>query len=150
MTIDFDTSNAGEAVPLVTQITFTPANWNIPQTVMILGIDDSPPLSDGSQPVTIRTFNVSSADSDFNALTDTDVADVAITNQDNDAPGIVLSLLNNNFFTSENGMSVIVQFELLSFPLGGEDVVVPLSLSGDVDEVTLKIALIQKSLHHWL
>ena len=78
---------------------------------------------------------MNSADSDFNALTDADVADVAISNQDNDAPGIVLSLLYNNFFASENGMSVIVQFELLSFPLGGEDVVVPLSLSGrgDVD-----------------
>ena len=76
---------------------------------------------------------MNSADSDFNALTDADVADVAISNQDNDAPGIVLSLLYNNFFASENGMSVIVQFELLSFPLGGEDVVVPLSLSGDVE-----------------
>ena len=149
VTIDFDTSNASEAVPLVTQITFTPANWNIPQTVTILGIDDSPPLSDGSQPVNIRTFNVSSADSDFNALTDADVADVAISNQDNDAPGIVLSLLNNNFFTSENGMSVIVQFELLSFPLGGEDVVVPLSLSGDVDEVSLSATSITIKAINW-
>jgi gliding motility-associated-like protein len=149
VTIDFDTSNASEAVPLVTQVTFTPANWNIPQTVMILGIDDSPPVSDGSQPVNIRTFNVNSADSDFNALTDADVADVAISNQDNDAPGIVLSLLYNNFFASENGMSVIVQFELLSFPLGGEDVVVPLSLSGDVDEVSLSATSITIKAVNW-
>jgi len=149
VTIDFDTSNASEAVPLVTQITFTPANWNIPQTVMILGIDDSPPVSDGSQPVNIRTFNVSSADSNFNTLTDADVADVAISNQDNDAPGIVLSLLYNNFFASENGMSVIVQFELLSFPLGGEDVVVPLSLSGDVDEVSLSATSITIKAVNW-
>ena len=149
VTIDFDTSNASEAQPLVTQVTFTPANWNIPQIVMILGIDDSPPISDGSQPVNIRTFNVNSADSDFNALTDADVADVAISNQDNDAPGIVLSLLYNNFFASENGMSVIVQFELLSFPLGGEDVVVPLSLSGDVDEVSLSATSITIKAVNW-
>ena len=149
VSFDIDTSNTSEAIPLVTQITFTPANWNIPQTVMILGIDDSPPLSDGSQPVNFRTFNVSSADSGFNALTDADLADVAISNQDNDAPGIVLSLLNNNFFTSENGMSVIVQFELLSFPLGGEDVVVPLSLSGDVEEVSLSATSITIKAINW-
>ncbi|MDA9360871.1 gliding motility-associated C-terminal domain-containing protein [Flavobacteriaceae bacterium] len=149
VTFDIDTSNAGEAQPLVTQVTFTPANWNIPQTVMILGIDDAPPLSDGSQPVNIRTFNVNSTDADFNALTDADVADVLITNQDNDAPGVVLSLLNNNFFTSENGLVVTVQFRLLSVPSGGEDVVVPLSLSGDVDEVTLSANSITITAANW-
>jgi len=149
VTFDIDTSNASEAVPLTTQITFTPTNWNIPQTVMVLGIDDAPPLSDGSQPVNIRTFNVSSADINFNALTDTDIADVAINNQDNDAPGIVLSLLNNNFFTSENGLVVTVQFRLLSFPAGGEDVIVPLSLGGDVDEVTLSANSITITAANW-
>ena len=149
VTFDIDTSNTSEAVPLVTQIIFTPANWNVPQTVMVLGIDDTPPLADGSQPVNIRTFNVNSADVNFNALTDVDVADVAISNQDNDAPGIVLSLLNNNFFASENGLVVTVQFRLLSFPSGGEDVVVPLSLSGDVDEVTLSANSITISAANW-
>ncbi|MDC1460763.1 hypothetical protein N8345_02715, partial [Flavobacteriaceae bacterium] len=149
VTFDIDTSNAAEALPLVAQITFTPVNWNIPQTVMVLGIDDTPPLSDGSQPVNIRTFNVNSTDTDFNALSDADVADVAINNQDNDAPGIVLSLLNNNFFTSENGLVLTVQFSLLSFPAGGEDVVVPLSLGGDLDEVTLSANSITISAANW-
>lgn len=149
VTFDIDTSNASEAQPLVTQVTFTPANWNIPQTVMILGIDDAPPLSDGSQPVNIRTFNVNSTDVDFNALNDADVADVAISNQDNDAPGIVLSLLDNNFFTSENGTVVTVQFRLLSIPSGGEDVVIPLSLSGDSDEVTLSANSITITAANW-
>ncbi len=149
VTIDIGTSNESEAVPRVNQVTFTPANWNFPQTVTIDGIDDSPPISDGNQTVNISTFNVNSTDVNFNNLSDTDVADVVINNQDNDAPGIILSVLDNNFFTSENGSVVTVQFELLAKPAGNEDVVVPLSISNNTDEVLLSSNSITISAANW-
>ena len=149
VTIDLNSSMISEATVGVNQVLFTPANWNIPQIITVTGVDDSPPISDGSQSVTISTFNVNSTDADFNAITDAQVEDVVIMNQDNDAPGIVLSLLNNNFFTSENGQTVTVQFRLLSRPLGDEDVVVPLSLAGDIDEITLSANSITIEASNW-
>ncbi|MGB2502766.1 MAG: lectin-like domain-containing protein, partial [Flavobacteriaceae bacterium] len=149
VTIDIDSSMISEATVGTNQVLFTPANWNIPQTITVTGIDDSPPISDGSQTVTISTFNVNSTDVDFNAITDDQVDDVVVMNQDNDAPGIVLSLLDNNFFTSENGQTVTVQFQLLSRPLGDESVVVPLSIAGDIDEITLSADSITIEASNW-
>ncbi|MDB2456286.1 gliding motility-associated C-terminal domain-containing protein [Flavobacteriaceae bacterium] len=149
VTIDLGTSNADEAVPAVSQIVFTAVNWNIPQIVMINGVNDRPPTSDGSQTVTITTYNVSSVDTNFNALLDSDVLDISITNQDDDAPGVVLSLLNNDFNTSENGDTVSVFFELLAFPSGGADVIIPLSLGVNADEILLSDSSITISGTDW-
>ncbi len=149
VTVDIGTSNASEAVPRVSQVTFTPSNWNFPQTIIIDGIDDSPPISDGSQIVNISIFNVISTDTNFNDLTDVEVADVVISNQDNDAPGIVLSVIDNNFFTTEDGSIVTVQFELLAKPSGNEDVVVPLSIINNIDEITLSSNRITITAANW-
>ncbi len=149
VTIDLGTSNADEAVPAVSQIVFTAVNWNIPQIVMINGVNDRPPTSDGSQTVTITTYNVSSVDTNFNALLDSDVLDISITNQDDDAPGVVLSLLKNDFNTSENGDTVSVFFELLAFPSGGADVIIPLSLGVNADEILLSDSSITISGADW-
>ena len=149
VTVDIGTSNASEAVPRVSQVTFTPSNWNFPQTIIIDGIDDSPPISDGSQIVNISTFNVISTDTNFNDLTDIEVADVVISNQDNDAPGVVLSVLDNNFFTTESGSIVTVQFELLAKPSGNEDVVIPLSISNNIDEIKLSSNSITITAINW-
>ena len=93
---DVGTMLASEVQSFVNQVTFTATNWNTPQRIILTGIDDSPPVSDGSRSVTITTSNINSIDTNFNALTDEEIEDVLITNQDNDAPSIVLSLLNNN------------------------------------------------------
>ena len=45
-------------------------------------------------------------------------------NQDNDAPGIVLSVLNNDTKTDEYGRTVIIQFELLAKPNLDSDVTI--------------------------
>ncbi|MGY8968736.1 MAG: T9SS type B sorting domain-containing protein, partial [Flavobacteriales bacterium] len=149
VTFDLGTTNSDEAVPGVSQVTFTPMNWNIPQTILVNGINDSPPISDGSQTVTITTTNIASLDTNFAILTDAQIDDVLITNQDDDAPGIVLSLLNNNFNTSESGGTVTVFFELLAQPAGAADVIVPLSLSTNTDEVTLSANSITISAANW-
>ena len=56
-------------MPVQSQVTFTPANWNIPQLITVNGVNDSPPLSDGTQTVTIVTENISSTDVHFGAIT---------------------------------------------------------------------------------
>ena len=82
-------------------------------------------------------------------LNDLQIPDFVVSNQDNDAPGIVLSLLNNNFNTSEEGSTIIVRFELLSKPLFGTNVQIPLSLGGYVDEMTLSSNNITISAENW-
>ena len=146
---DVGTMLASEVQSFVNQVTFTATNWNTPQRIILTGIDDSPPVSDGSRSVTITTSNINSIDTNFNALTDEEIEDVLITNQDNDAPSIVLSLLNNNNYSSENGDTITVFFELLSQPTGGANVVVPLSLNGNTEEVLLSANSITIASVNW-
>lgn len=67
-------------------LTFTPANWNIPQTVTVTGIDD--PTIDGDVAYTIVLSPATSADLGYQGL---DPADVPVTNVDNDAPLVLIS-----------------------------------------------------------
>ena len=149
VSFDILSSNVSEVTSNITSLTFTPANWNILQQINLLGVEDSPPFSDGSQLVTITTINMSSIDPTYSLLNDLQIPDFVVSNQDNDAPGIVLSLLNNNFNTSEEGSTIIVRFELLSKPLFGTNVQIPLSLGGNVDEMTLSSNNITISAENW-
>ncbi|MDT8343898.1 MAG: polyketide synthase, partial [Thermohalobaculum sp.] len=57
-------------------VTFTPANWNGPQTVTVTGVEDS--VDDGDLGYTIVTAEAVSADLPYQDL---DAADVAVTNR---------------------------------------------------------------------
>ncbi len=149
VSIDIRSTNLDEVTVDVNTITFTPSNWNVPQIVNTLGIDDSPPQSDGSQVVTIVTENVRSTDINYDGIADNAIADVLMNNQDNDAPGIVLSLLNNNFNTSESGSTITVQFQLLAQPANGDSVTIPLSLSGETDEMSMTATAVVISSQNW-
>ena len=138
-----------EALPAVNTISFTPANWNVPQLVTVNGINDSPPFSDGSQTVTIVTENVSSTDINFASITNANTPKYVVMNQDDDAPGVLISVVDNNFKTSESGSTVTVLFELLSQPAGGSNVTIPLSLGVSSDEMTLSTSTISISSAHW-
>ena len=135
--IDLRSLNPSEALPTQNQLTFTPANWNVPQLITIYGVNDSPPLADGTQTVTIVTENVSSTDSDFGAITNSNMPNFVVMNQDDDAPGVLITLLENNFQTSESGSTVTLMFELTTQPAAGATVQIPLSLGAAVDEMTL-------------
>ena len=68
-----------------TTLTFTPTNWNVPQSVTLTAVDDS--LKEGTETYLI-THTVSSADPDYeNRL----VTDVAATIGDNDVPVITFN-----------------------------------------------------------
>ena len=147
--MDIRSTDLSEATTNVSSLVFTMANWNIPQNVVITGVDDFPPVSDGSQVVTIVTENIRSQDINYNALTNNAVADVLITNQDNDAPGIVVSLLNNNYRTTEFGSTITVQFELLAQPANGGSVTIPLALSGEIDEISMTATSVVITSQNW-
>jgi len=137
VTIDLISSNLLEGKLIDNSVTFNSSNWDTPQVVSVEGIDDSPPISDGAIVFNIITGNVTSSDPNFGLLDGTTIDDVSMTNQDNDAPGIIVSLLNNDFTTSESGDFIIVQFNLLAKPNGGANVTIPLSLSGPSGEMIL-------------
>ncbi len=81
VTISLSSSNSSEGQVSTSQMTFTPANWFVPQTVTVSGMDDS--TADGDQTFTIVTAPAVSDDIRFNGL---NAADVTIVNRDNESP----------------------------------------------------------------
>lgn len=75
------TPTEGTANP--SSLTFTTANWNMPQTVTVTGVNDA--VIDGDIQYTIVTGDPTSGDAGYDALTAAEVADVTVTNRDDDA-----------------------------------------------------------------
>ncbi len=78
VTIPISSSNPQEGAATQTSVTFTPSNWNIPQIVTVVGVDDH--MVDGNQPYSILLGPAASADSDYTGL---DPRDVSLTNVEN-------------------------------------------------------------------
>jgi len=79
--IGLSSSNSAEGTVSPLDLTFTPANWDMPQQVTVTGVDDN--AVDGSQAYTIVTDPAVSADGNYNGL---DPADVRVVNTDNEVP----------------------------------------------------------------
>jgi hypothetical protein len=81
-----------QVAPSPPTATFTPANWNTPQTVTLTAIDDA--LAEGTHAGTV-SHTVTSVDANYNARA---VATVAATITDNDGaplPAVNLSVSSN-------------------------------------------------------
>ena len=65
---------------------FSAANWQVPQTATITGVNDV--VYDGSQSYTIQTILAAPGDAAYAAI---DPADVSVTNIDDDLPGITVT-----------------------------------------------------------
>lgn len=63
-----------------TQVVFTAANWNVPQNVTIIAVDDTTPEADQTIAV---SHTVTSSDANYNGQT---ISDLAVTVTDNDGP----------------------------------------------------------------
>jgi hypothetical protein len=70
-------SNTDEGTALPASATFTTANWNVPQTVTVTGVDDA--LPDGPVGYTVQ-MSATSADAGYQDRT----GSVSVTNNDND------------------------------------------------------------------
>jgi len=76
------TSDTGEATAAPATLTFTPANWNVPQTITVTGVDDT--ILDGGQ-ISTLTISVDAAHSD-SAYAAVPNQTVQVTTLDNEVP----------------------------------------------------------------
>ena len=90
-------------------LVFTAANWNVPQTVTVTGINDN--VADGNQPFAITIGPAASTDGLYDTST---VPDILGTNTDNDSPGFVLS--TSSITTYEFDVSTTFTVRLTSEP----------------------------------
>ena len=81
VTIGISSSDTTEGTVDQASLTFTPANWDTPQTVTITGVDDGD--LDGDVAYTIMTAAATSTDPDYDGL---DADDVSVINEDDDSP----------------------------------------------------------------
>ncbi|MCA9085301.1 MAG: hypothetical protein KDA81_14650, partial [Planctomycetaceae bacterium] len=85
--IDLSSSDVTEGTMSPSSLVFTPSNWNAVQTVTVTGLDDA--LSDSDVTYNILTAAATSTDANYDGL---DAADVSVTNIDNDARALTLSI----------------------------------------------------------
>jgi hypothetical protein len=142
VSIAIHSSDTAEGLPNTSLVSFTTDNWNIAQTVTVTGQDDA--VADGNQVYTIVTDPSQSSDAAYSAI---DIADVPITNIDNDTPGILLTLVSPaTCTTSEAGATSTFSMVLTSQPTA--DVVIGLSTS-QITEATVAPTTITFTSGNW-
>ena len=95
VTIPLASSDLTEGTVSPTSATFTFANWNMPQTITVTGVDD--PDIDGRAAYSIQVGPASSSDQKYDGL---DPADVAVANLDDDRTFVYLPLVMRNYATA--------------------------------------------------
>ena len=124
--LSVDHSDATEAIVAPTSLTFLPADWDIPQSVTITGVDDW--ILDGPVWSTLTVAVVThSSDASF---ADLPARIIQVTTQDNDQAGFVLS--THSLSVHESGTSATFTVRLLAEP--AEDVLLSIA-QGETDEV---------------
>jgi len=86
VTIPVSSSNPLEGTDSTSSLVFTPANWNVSQTVTVTGVDDA--ASDGNVAYTVALGAATSADPDYAGV---DPRDVSVTNLDNEVKFYVVN-----------------------------------------------------------
>lgn len=110
-------SNTAEISVTPGSLTFTPSNWNTPQSVIVTGINDF--VADGDKSVFINSSNTTSTDQNYNNIAGPNFP--SITNQDNDTRGFTISP-TSTVTISELGGSQVYQVSLTSQPISGQSV----------------------------
>ncbi|MBL7904115.1 MAG: HYR domain-containing protein, partial [Bacteroidales bacterium] len=134
ITLSSDDLTEGD-VTSATTLTFTPANWNVAQTVTVTGIDEF--IVDGDVAYDIVTSAASSADLKYNNMV---VDDVTMTNIDNDVAGFIVT--PTSLTVSENATTATFTIVLTSMPATDDDnyVVVVNVASNNTAEGTVDIS----------
>ncbi|MFN8531664.1 MAG: Calx-beta domain-containing protein, partial [Anaerolineae bacterium] len=140
VTIGLSSSDTSEGMISPASLTFTNANWNVPQTVTITGVDDAG--VDGNISYTIVTAPAVSADEAYNGL---DTSDVTVTNLDNDVAGITVDP-TGGLTTTEAGGTATFTVVLNTQP--SADVTIGLS-SSDTTEGTVSPASLTFTVANW-
>lgn len=85
--INLSSSNIGEGTVSPSALIFAAANWNVPQSVTVTGVDDG--IADGDQRYTVTLAAALSTDPNYSGRKPTDVS---LTNKDIETPTLTLSL----------------------------------------------------------
>ncbi len=117
VTVPLRSSDESEGTVDKASLTFTPANWNVPQYVQVSSVDDF--LDDGDVAYHVIAESAVSDDDNYNNI---DANDVLVTNLDNDAA--VLQITPTTLTTSEAGGSATFSVVLKAQP--ADDVYVEL------------------------
>jgi hypothetical protein len=133
-------SDATEGTVSTASLAFTAANWNVPQTVTVTGVDDL--VDDGDIAYSITLGTPASADPIYSLI---DPADVAVVNADDDAAGISVTPVAG-LGTSEAGGTASFTVVLTSQPTA--DVVIPVA-SSDVTEGTVSVSSLTFTAADW-
>ncbi|HEY5926836.1 MAG TPA: hypothetical protein VIV11_34355 [Kofleriaceae bacterium] len=110
VTISLTSSDPSEGVVTPSSVTFTPTNWNLPQTITVTGVNDT--LADGNIVFTIITGAAVSSDPVYSGLA---VPDVEVTNIDNDTAQVYVKA-RRRLLVSENGQSATFRVRLTVQP----------------------------------
>ena len=101
--IGISSSDTSEGTVDTTSLTFTPSNWNVPQTVTVTGVDD--PDTDGDVAYTIVTAAAVSTDTDYGSL---DASDVSVINQDDDAANVEVTSISPDSMPINSTVTVTI------------------------------------------
>ena len=139
VTIDLMSNNMAEGTVIPTSITFNPGNALTPRTIMVTGVDDA--VADGPVMYSVITSDTMSTDPAYDGIV---VADVTVTNSDNDTAGITVNgtVLTTDEFGAQATYSVILNTQPTS------DVTVT-SVSGDTGEVTVDFTTLTFTPANW-
>ncbi|MCR9143192.1 MAG: DUF1554 domain-containing protein [bacterium] len=142
--IDIANPDTTEATVDQTSLSFNAGNWNTPQPVNVTGVDDA--LIDGPQSFSLSiTLNAGSTlDTTGYAAIDPD--DVAVTNTDDDSPG--LTFVGAPVTSVEGGAAQNFTIQPNTQPAGGNLVSVSI-VSNDTSEVTVSPANISWNNADW-
>jgi hypothetical protein len=124
VTLALSSSASGEGAVSPASITFTPSDWALPRTVTCTGIDDA--VADGDRAWSMR-FALASSDAAYSGLS---VADVNLTNRDNDSATLAVSPAGG-LVTSESGLTAAITVRLGSQPTATVTVGVVSSVPGE-------------------
>jgi len=98
VTIALSTDDATEGNVGVASVTFTPANWDVPQTVTVTGVNDA--IQDSNIGYSIVTAAATSTDPNYSGM---NPVDVSLTNIDDDTAGVTVSTGGASGITTEGG-----------------------------------------------
>jgi hypothetical protein len=139
--IPIASSDTSEGTTNVSSLVFTPANWNIAQTVTVTGVDDH--IDQGNVPYMIDLGAVSSSDGSYNGF---NPADVSITNLGTDHAAVILTAPVGGLVVTQSGTSDTFTVQLATMPSG--NVTIPLATT-DTTDTSLSVSSVTFTPANW-
>jgi hypothetical protein len=93
-----DQTDLGAGAGATIDLTFTAANWNVPQTVTVTAVDDE--VAENAEHSSTITHSASSADTNYNRIT---ISPVTVMVHDNDTAGVTVTESGGSTDLAETG-----------------------------------------------